>query len=202
MHCVDISNYTDPLTGEVLTAWQDEHDVGLVICQAVDPPPGYPAGVTRKQIETCVFMDMPTDAYLYLWTNSNVEADMRAKLQLLNGLEQHIGHLWLDVEDVTPASPEQRLRAVRQALAVLDGWCVAHNKPAAGIYTGKWYWHAYLNDPHEFSARALWTSQYDAIDDASVFQPYGGWDRCKIKQYSGSSSLAGINGVDLNIVAE
>lgn len=201
MHGVDISNYTDPLSAGALASWQLLHDVGLVIVQAVDPPPGYPPGETREQLAACAAAGLATDAYLYLWTNSNVEADMRAKLALLSGLEQHIGRLWLDAEDTSAASPAARISAIRQAFAVLDGWSSAHGKPTPGLYTGRWWWMAYVNNTPEFANRALWTSQYDTIDDASVFMPYGGWERCAVKQYSGTSQLAGINGVDLNVLA-
>lgn len=196
-----MSNYTDTLTPQSLQSWRDLFDVGLVIVQAIDPPAGYPHGVTRDQIESCAAAGMPTDVYLYLWTQSNVEADMRAKLALLVGLENHVGRLWLDAEDTTGASVDARVTAMRQAFAVLDGWCLAHGKPRAGVYSGRWWWRSYVGDTDEFSDRELWTSEYDGIEDASVFTPYGGWTSCSIKQYSGTSSLAGTGGVDLNILA-
>ena len=197
---VDVSNYTGMLKQGTLLNWKMREDVGLVIVQAIDPPPGYPAGVTRQQIEACAAAGIVTDLYLYLWTHSNVEADMRAKLALTSGLEQHIRKVWLDVEDTAPALVEERIRAVQQALAVLDGWTGAHDKPRAGIYTGGWYWRGYMGNTVEFNDRALWTSQYDGIRDPAVVTLYGGWTSCAIKQFAGTSVLSGQGGVDLNVL--
>lgn len=183
-------------------AWQLQHDVGRVIVQAVDPPPGYPPGVTRQQIEACAAVAMPTDVYLYLWTNSNVHADMLAKLALLNGLEQYVGRLWLDVEDTAAASVLTRMTSIRAALAVLDDWSATHQKFRPGIYTGGWWWRDYLANTPLFKDRSLWASQYDGIEDPAVFNAFGGWTSCAIKQYRGTSSLAGVSGVDLNILSE
>lgn len=180
--------------------WQLQYDVGRVIVQAVDPPPGYPPGVTRQQIEVCAAVGMRTDVYVYLWTNSDVRADMLAKLALLNGLEQYVGRLWLDVEDTAAATVDQRIQSVRRALDVLDAWSRVHGKPLTAIYAARWHWSAYMGNTVEFGERELWTAQYDNIEDPDVFNPFGGWDSCALKQYRGTSNLAGVSGVDLNIM--
>jgi hypothetical protein len=201
-HAVDVSNYTSPLSESALIQWRDSHDIGLVIVQAINPPAGYPAGQTRQQIEMCVQAGIVTDAYVFLWTNSNVDADMRAKLATLNGLERQVRKLWLDVEDTAGASVDQRLTSIRQALAICDEWSRAHGKPRPGIYTGRWWWRGYLGNTTEFGDRDLWTSQYDGVDDVTVFSPYGGWTSCRIKQHAGTSTLAGVGNVDLNVLSD
>jgi Glycosyl hydrolases family 25 len=201
-HAVDVSNYTSPLSPAALNQWRDVHDIGLVIVQAINPPPGYPAGQTQQQIEACAQAGIITDAYVFLWTHSNVDADMRAKLATLGGLELHVRKLWLDVEDTAGAAVEQRLTSIRQALAVCDGWCKTYGKPRTGIYTGRWWWQGYLGNTTEFGDRDLWASQYDGIDDATVFSPFGGWTACRIKQHAGTSTLAGVGNVDLNVLSD
>jgi GH25 family lysozyme M1 (1,4-beta-N-acetylmuramidase) len=201
-HCVDISNYSGPVSQDTLFAWREMHDVGLVIVQAIEPPPNFPAGQTRQQIQACVAAAIPVDAYLFLWTASNVEQDMRTKLALLNGLEHWVRKIWLDVEDTTPASAAQRVSSIRQALAVLDGWALAHARPLPGIYSARWWWTAYIDDTTEFADRQLWTAQYDGIDNTSVFNRFGGWGSCRIKQYAGTSTLAGQGNVDLNVLSD
>ena len=201
-HGVDVSNYTGPLSDETLAAWRDEHDIGLVIVQAIDPPLGYPVTQTRQQVEACWDAEIACDVYLYLWTLSNVEENMREKLALLNGIEHKVRKVWLDCEDTTSATYDQRMSAIRRALAVVDGWCMAHDKPLPGIYTGAWWWVGYVHDTDEFSELPLWDATYDGIDDASVFVPYGGWTECRIKQYVGSSELAGQGEIDLNVLSE
>jgi hypothetical protein len=201
MHAVDVSNYTSTLTSSALARWKTQHDIGLVIVQAVDPPVGYPTGRTRQQIEACAVAGIETDVYVYLFVRENVEADMRSKLALLNGLEHMVGRVWVDIEDTSAATVAARVSAIRKALAVTDGWSAAHNKPRTGIYGARWYWTAYLTNTTEFSDRDLWAAQYDGIEDTTVFNPFGGWTRCVLKQYAGTSALAGVTGVDLNVVA-
>jgi hypothetical protein len=200
VHGVDVSNYTGPLDTAALETWRDEHDIGLVIAQSIDPPSGYPTGVTRQQLQACADVGIATDAYLYLWTNSDVRADMRNKLSLLEGFT--IGRLWLDAEDTAPASVATRRASMWAAFQELDLWSIDHDLPLAGLYTGNWWINGYLDgDASEWANRSLWLAQYDGIDDTSVITLPKGWTSCAVKQYAGSSTLAGVGGVDLNVLS-
>lgn len=186
MICHDISNWDGVLTQERLAEWQ-ANGVGLVIPQAISPPTGYPLGVTRQQIEACALFGMPTDAYLWVWTHSAVEADISAKLGLLSGLEHLIGRLWLDCEDTAGATVEARLDAIRRAYVLMDQWSIAHDKPLPGCYTGRWWWQGYVADTTECGDRDLWDADYDGVADIDVgFTSYGGWTSRAIKQFQGS----------------
>lgn len=199
---IDVSNYTGALSQPILRAWKDHYDVRLVIIQSINPPAGYPTGVTRQQLEACAQAGIASDVYLYLWTGSNVEADMRNKLALLNGLEHLVRKVWLDVEDDSHSTPLIRSNAVRQALAVIDGWCAAHSKPRGAIYTARWYWPSYMENTTEFSDRQLWDADYDGLEDTEAsWIPYGGWRERRIKQYAGTSALAGQGGIDMNVLS-
>ena len=186
MLAVDISNWNGVLTQDRLAEWRNQ-GIGLVIPQAVSPPAGYPPGVTRQQIEACALAGMPTDAYLWVWTHSAVEADIEAKLSLLDGLEHLVGRLWLDCEDTAGATVEDRTDAIDRAISVMDAWSVDHGKPLPGIYTGRWWWQGYVADTTVFRGRDLWDADYDGVDDIFYgFVAYGGWSKRALKQYVGS----------------
>jgi hypothetical protein len=74
-----------------------------------------------------------------------------------------------------------------------------------GIYTGHWYWSPQSGAMHNttaFAARPLWDSNYDGVYDTTVdFRPYGGWTSATIKQYQGTSTLAGVGNVDLDVLS-
>ncbi len=196
---VDISNYSSDLTSDNLAALKAA-GVGLVITQAVDPPPQYPPTKTRDQIAACNAAGMPVDAYLWVWTNSDVRQDMLSKLGLLEGVT--VRRLWLDAEDTAVASVTRRRAAINEAFTILDEWSSLFELPRPGLYTGKWWIDAYLDgDASAWGDRDLWLAQYDAIPDASVVTLPKGWTRCAIKQYSGTSDIAGVTGVDLNVLS-
>ncbi len=200
MLAVDVSNYTDALTAEEVQALKDA-GVGLVIVQAVDPPAGYPAGKTRDQIEVCLAGGLAVDAYVWIWFDMD-SSDIQRKLSLLDGLA--IRQLWLDVEDTAAskydaATCEQK---VADALALCDAYGTTSNQ--VGVYTGLWFWtdRRYMGNTVAFASRELWDAHYDLIPDSAVgFVPYGGWTTPRIKQYQGSTSLAGIAGLDLNVLS-
>jgi hypothetical protein len=198
MQAVDVSNHQGALSVATLRTWKDEHDVGLLIVQAVDPSPPWPRSQTRQQIEAAHQAGMAVDAYLWLWTLSDVARDMRNKLALLDGLE--VGRLWLDVEDTESAAVSRRLEAVHQALPELDAWSSARGLPAPGIYTGGWYWKGYMGNTREHAERDLWDADYRG--QHSTFASYGGWTRRAIHQYTGDGRLPGHSGaLDLNTVS-
>jgi hypothetical protein len=201
MLAIDVSNYSSDFTPENLAALKDA-GVGLVIVQSIDPPAGYPAGKTRAQIEACLAAGLAVDGYVYLWFDLGVD-DMKRKLALLDGLP--IRQLWLDVEDESAARYSQAdcEAKVAAALAECDAFPTTGGQPT-GIYTGAWYWQprTYMGNTTAFSDRKLWDAHYDTVADASVgFVPYGGWESCRIKQFAGSSELAGITGVDLDALS-
>lgn len=197
-NAVDVSNYTKELTQSVLAKWQAD-GIQRVIVQAVDPPPGYPHGVTRQQLQACLDAGMETEAYIYVWFGlANSVADLQRKLSLLEGYS--IKRLWLDVEDDSPPaqSPAQRVYELRQLLDVADAWAALHGLGRTGIYTGSWYWSDYMGNTTEFSDRPLWAAQYDHQQNL-VVAPFGGWTSVVIKQYAGTSVFDGQGGIDLDV---
>jgi len=175
---------------------------GLVIVQAIDPPPTYPPSVTAQQLDMAVSCGLAVDAYIYCWWDMD---RMRRDVVTLGG--RQLNRLWLDVEEFAnglPGTVAARIAFVKQALAVLDAY--PHKQQAqVGIYTGGWFWGNartanYMRNATDFSNRPLWTSQYDGIPNVDVADMYGGWQKAAIKQWKGTTSLAGVQKVDLNVV--
>lgn len=200
MLAVDFSNYTSPLTPENLQALKDA-GVELVIVQAIDPPAGYPPGVTRQQIQACLDAGLTVDAYIWLWFDLDT-SDIEHKLSLLDGLP--IRQLWLDVEDTAAVKYDQARceGKVWAALAACDELKTSGGQPT-GLYTGRWFWvdNRYMDNTTVFKDRELWAAQYDDNPDAAVFTPFGGWTSARVKQYRGTASLGGISGIDLNVLS-
>jgi Glycosyl hydrolases family 25 len=198
---VDISNYTDPLTPTAVEGLKGA-GVGHVIVQAIDPPPSYPVGRTRQQIQLCQSAGLTVDAYVWLWFDLDIR-DIQYKLSLLDGLP--IRQLWLDVEDTASIKYDQATceAKVTAALAACDSFETS-SRQKTGVYTGKWFWadQRYMGNSAIYGDRELWDANYDEMADAAAgFRPYGGWSAPRIKQYRGTSALAGIGGLDLNVLS-
>lgn len=199
---IDVSNYTGPLQQETLRRWRDDHGVGLVIVQSLDPPAGYPPGVTIQQLQACAQFGMAVDAYLWLWTHSDARADMARKLRIVDDSGVPIRKVWMDIEDTAASTPDYRIQQAREALRVIDAWCAARGVPGAGVYSAKWYWPTYMGNTREFGSRELWDADYDGVpDNEHGWSPYGGFVSRRIKQYAGTSTLAGQGGIDLNVLS-
>lgn len=102
--------------------------------------------------------------------------------------------VWLDCEwkqaQVAPPT------VIGQAVVSLGQQC-------AGIYTGSWWWVPFMQNSSELSYLPLWHAAY--FDDGHVpafseFQPYGGWAKPTIWQYS-SGGDAGLN-ADLDVMED
>lgn len=193
---VDASNYTAPMTPELLAGWKAE-GVGLVIVQAVNPPAGYPPGVTRQQIQACLDAGFVVDAYVWLWFDADI-SDIIQKLALLSGL--NVRRLWLDVEDTAASKYSDSDCQAKVSAALVECDTISPIEHPTGIYTGRWFWAdpRYMANTPAFSDRSLWDSDYDGVVDAGNFHPYGGWTQRAIKQYAGTQ----LAGTDLNVLSD
>jgi hypothetical protein len=200
LNCIDVSNYSGPLNAQQVADLQSV-GIKLGIVQSLDSPPGYPAGVTRQQIQALLDGGVAADAYVWLWFDADI-SDIQRKLDLVRGMP--IGRVWLDVEDVAAAKYDQAATEakVHDALVLCDNVAVTGGQ-IAGVYSGRWFWtdRRYMGNTTVFSDRDLWDSDYDDVDDTGDFQPYGGWNARAIKQHHGTTTLAGVPNVDLNVLS-
>jgi hypothetical protein len=198
---VDISNYTSSLTATALEGLKRE-GVSHVIVQAVDPPAPFPPGQTREQIQACLDAGLTVDAYVWLWFDLD-PSDIQHKLHLLDGLK--IRQLWLDVEDTAASKYDQPTteQRVSAALKLCDAYATSSGEKT-GVYSGRWFWvdRRYMGNCQTFKERELWDANYDDVADATLgFVSYGGWNQVAIKQYRGTSVLANVSGLDLNVLS-
>jgi len=201
MLAVDMSNFTDPVSSADIEGLKAA-GVGHVIVQAVDPPPNYPAGRTRAQIQACLDGGLTVDAYVWLWFDLDAN-DIQRKLHLIAGL--NVRQIWLDVEDTASVNYSQAdcEAKVTSALAACDAYPTSGGG-RTGVYSGRWFWldRRYMGNCTTFADRLLWDANYDDVADARLgYVPYGGWDRPTIKQFRGTTSVAGIGGLDLNVLS-
>ena len=202
MLAVDMSNFTDPLSPAAIQGLKAA-GVGHVIVQAIDPPPGYPGGRTRAQIQACLDAGLTVDAYVWLWFDLDAN-DIQRKLHLLDGL--NVRQLWLDVEDTASINYSQaacEAKVVSDALAACDAYPTSSGA-RTGVYSGRWFWldRRYMGNCTTFADRALWDANYDDVADTKLgYVPYGGWATVAIKQFRGSTSIGGVGGLDLNVLS-
>jgi hypothetical protein len=92
----DVSNWT----GGPTAAWDAIANSGasLLMPQAIDPPSGYPRGVTRDQVQWGLDRGFQVVPYLWKWFGVTLD-DIRRKLDLLEPFTGQIDALDLDVED-------------------------------------------------------------------------------------------------------
>lgn len=185
-----------------LMVWREQHDIGLVLVQSLDSE-RFPETRTIQQLIGCHAAGIACDVYVFPYFANGI-SDCARRLNEVTKAGVPIRRVWLDVEDVDPSqaawTPSQRVDMIARWLDTCDQFPAAH-KPA-GVYTGAWWWVPYTANTPVFRGRPLWTAQYDGIEDTNVFSPYGGWSSCAVKQYRGSSSLAGVDGVDLDVLAD
>jgi hypothetical protein len=201
MLAVDMSNFTDPLSPAAIQGLMAA-GIGHVIVQAIDPPPNYPRGRTRAQIQACLDAGLTVDAYVWLWFDLDAN-DIHRKLHLLDGL--NVRQLWLDVEDTAAVNYSQAACEARvsDALAACDTYPTLSGA-RTGVYSGRWFWldRRYMGNCTTFADRLLWDANYDDVADTRLgYVAYGGWDRPTIKQFRGSTAIAGIGGLDLNVLS-
>jgi lysozyme len=72
------------------------------------------------------------------------------------------------------------------------------------VYTGRWFWVGYINNPYGADLGVLWHSEYEStqaeVDDGPESDNYGGWPRATFWQWTSSGRCPGVSGnCDLNI---
>ena len=70
------------------------------------------------------------------------------------------------------------------------------------LYSASWFWGPYMGSTTVFSDRPGWGALYDGRADPGVWTPFAGLRSLAIKQYAGTSTLAGVGNLDLNVLAD
>ena len=143
-------------------------------------------GIARTQIARALQAGFNVHAYAYLYWAKPVEPQIDEALAIIAGYP--VRRLWLDVED--DSSGVLMVNTLRRAV----DRCGTMPR---GIYTSASKWQEIMGDSAAFSGEPLWDAWFghEQIGDFAV---YGGWSRCEMRQYQGTTTLEGVN-VDLNV---
>jgi len=142
--------------------------------------------IVRTQIARALQAGFRVEAYVYLYWSKPIDTQIHDALSTIAGYQVH--RLWLDVED--DAHGVIMVNTLRRAVDACG------NMPA-GIYTSASKWQEIMGDSPAFNSLPLWDAWFghEQIGDFAV---YGGWSRCEMRQYQGTTTLEGVN-VDLNV---
>jgi hypothetical protein len=149
--------------------------------------------VTRQQLGMAVSRGMTVDAYVYLYWNEDLGAQVRRALARVQGTP--VGRLWLDVEE----SPGGRsAREVADLLHRAVDACRAQARVRCGIYTRGSYWRERLGNTTRFADLPLWYALYNHRTSLSSWssERFGGWIAATGKQWA-EEAICGV-GADKN----
>ncbi|MGE5180624.1 MAG: GH25 family lysozyme [Acidobacteriota bacterium] len=185
---VDVSVWETPLAQSQMDCFWDS-GVRHVVVGTQD------ALVAHQQLAMAVSRGMTVDAYVYLYWNQDVTAQVTAAYQMVQGYP--IGRMWLDIEQPPGSLGSSKLiPAIQQALDA----CVANGAPC-GIYTGPGWWKTYLGNAAAFPAVPLWYALYNhkrSLSDWATEQ-FGGWPAAAAKQFQ-TAPLCDVGGADWDVM--
>lgn len=185
VRAVDVSFWSGMITPSEVACWRSSGIEHVV-------PGTQVFDITRQQLQTAVAGGMTVDAYVVLYWDQSIPAQVETALATVAGFP--IGRLWLDIE-VHPGG-----RSVAQLEALIQQGLDACGDTTCGIYTGKWWWDAYMRGSTRFSHVPVWYAYYDQIAslDTWSYQAFGGWPFATGKQY-GYGQSCGVT-VDFNVM--
>lgn len=183
----------------------------------------YAAGI-RRLIVGCWHLEVTTDIVMRARRIGFVVEDLYAFLyyglaweqrELNNALEVHrilgsIRRIWLDCEaqytertdDVDTEAPGITA-PMRVALTLRARSKVISSGITPGIYTGFYWWRSNMGNTDAFKDDPLWIANYGLNDGqmqpiTTLSQPFGGWTKASVHQYTSNVGLCGRSTRDWN----
>ncbi|MCZ6916527.1 MAG: GH25 family lysozyme, partial [Gemmatimonadetes bacterium] len=155
---------------------------------------------TQQQLGLAVDAGLSVDAYVYLYWNVDMTAQVRTALNTIASYP--VQRLWLDAE----APPNGRTAS--QLVDKLQEAVGACGDQPCGIYTRKVWWRDNMADSRAFAHLPIWYAYYNGQDNFDDWYnptywyegPFGGWADPTGKQYDSdwtAPDLCGVN-VDYN----
>lgn len=153
--------------------------------------------IAREQLAMAVARGMTVDAYVYLYWDRDVGAQVEEAFKRVSGFP--IGRMWLDVEQAPGGLGANALIAAVQG--GVDA-CTTHVGVGCGIYTGPGFWKTYMNDTKSLSNVPLWYAKYNYRTSLSDWttEHFGGWAKPAAKQWA-EQPLCGV-GVDKDVMQQ
>jgi hypothetical protein len=186
---VDVSVWETPIAQSQMDCMWDA-GVRHVIVGTQDPL------VAGQQLAIAVSRGMTVDAYVYLYWDLDIAAQVDAAFAMVDGVPT--GRMWLDIEQDPHGLGSNALIAMIQH--GLDA-CNAKAPGRCAIYTGPGWWKTYLANTPTFATVPLWYAQYNKKRTLSDWttEHFGGWTSPVAKQFQ-TSPLCGIGGADWNVM--
>jgi len=184
---VDVSFWETPLAQSEMDCFWDSGVRHLIVGTQVEY-------ITREQLAMAVSRGMTVDAYVYLYWDTDIAAQVKQAFQRVSGFP--IGRMWLDIEqDAGGRGANQLIDAIAKSLAV----CKAQGGVECGIYTSPGWWKTNVNDTTQFKNELLWWAHYDYKTSLSTWSKdaFGGWTQPVAKQWA-TQPLCGVGGADWN----
>ena len=152
--------------------------------------------ITRQQLAMAVSRGMTVDAYVYLYWDTDVTAQVNEAFKRVSGFP--IGSMWLDVEQ-DPGG--LGANAIKELVAEAVDACQADGTVGCGIYTGPGFWKSYVGNTNAFTEIPLWYAQYNNKTSLSDWatEAFGGWAKPVAKQFA-TKPLCGAGGADWNVM--
>lgn len=184
MLIVDLDNFDGDLTDDDCEKLKTAGIQGAIVGLQY-PGAGYPPGVAHQQIPMLLHHGITLIACYAMSQHINYS------WQFVSHLKHLIPQIFVDVEEqgIDKDWIDSNLDFIDQQI---------HLPFRAGIYTGAWFWENQTY-AHWFGDRDLWAAQYDENYDPDTFQPVGDWQRCKVKQVTGTAHIGRLD-VDLNVM--
>lgn len=188
LYSVDVSMWEGPIAQHSMDCLWDSNVRHVVAGTQVEE-------ITRQQLGMARARGMSLDAYVYLYWDRDMAAQVQTAFDRVTGF--NIGRLWLDVEEAPAGRSAQTLIGlVQQAVDACRAKAPAG--VTCGIYTGPGFWRSYMANTTRFADVPLWYAQYNDVTSLSAWstEKFGGWAAPAAKQWA-ERVLCGI-GLDRN----
>lgn len=169
---IDISNWTGRISRGQVACWRAQ-GVRLVIVGTQD------AAIASQQLAMLQEMEMPREAYVYLYLSAPTGEQVRAAQQIV--APYGCRRLWLDAEEETALDQFAVRELLHQARAAVTMPC--------GWYTRRGWWQQVTGDYQAFRADPLWDARYETDGVRPAWTAYGGWTAPAMTQYQGTTRL-------------
>ncbi len=152
--------------------------------------------VARQQLSMATARGMTVDAYVYLYWDLDIAAQVNAAFAMVQGFPT--GRMWLDIEqDPDGLGSNAVISMIQNSLTA----CEAKAPGRCGIYTGPGWWKTFLANTTKFADVPLWYAQYNRKRSLSDWatERFGGWASPAAKQFQ-TGPLCGVGSSDWNVM--
>jgi len=176
---LDISNWGGELPDGMVAFWKAAtvRRVVVGVSHKVD--------MARQQLVAVIDGGLEAEAYIYMYWGQDPNVQVEYALQAIAGLP--VRRLWVDFED--DKAPKDDPDEVRQWIDTCLTWAARAGLPM-GVYTAWWWWSVWPDNAEQFKDFPLWVAAYDGKANLE-FPTFGGWTRCAMKQYAGTTDFCG-----------